>query len=67
MTQEKIVDAITGEITYRDYTPKELAEREQAQIAMVNFLAERAGAIEQRKAILDKLGITEEEARLLLG
>jgi len=67
MTQEKIVNAITGEVTYRDYTAEELAKREQGQIEMANFLAAKAEAAAKRQALLDKLGITEDEARLLLG
>jgi hypothetical protein len=71
MYKEKIVNALTGEETWRDYTAEEIAEVEKAQAeaqaraeAEAQFAAEAAVA---RAALLSKLGITEEEAKLLLG
>jgi hypothetical protein len=64
---ERIVDAATGEETSRDYTAKEIAEVEKA--IADNEARAKAQSIkaEAKAALLDKLGITEDEARLLLG
>lgn len=67
MYQEKIINVATGEETWRDYTPEEIAEVKAAQIKL-----EQRQAIEQEQAtakaaLLDRLGITADEARLLLG
>ena len=65
--KEKIVNLETGEETWRDYTPEEVASVEAAQAEAAARIAEQAEKDAARKAILDKLGLTEEEARLLLG
>jgi hypothetical protein len=64
---ERIVDAATGEETLRDYTAKEIAEVEKS--IADNEARAKAQSIkaEAKAALLDKLGITEDEARLLLG
>jgi len=57
----------TGEITLRDLTVKEIADREKEVIA---FEAEKvkAKAKAQAKAeLLERLGITADEAKLLLS
>lgn len=67
MYKEKIYDIKTGEETWRDYTAEEILEIEKAQVeanARALELAEKKAA---RKAILEKLGLTEEEAKLLFG
>lgn len=71
MYKEKIIDLITGEETWRDYTAKEIAEVERAQAeaaakvqAQAQVAAEAAAA---KAALLEKLGISEEEAKLLLA
>jgi hypothetical protein len=67
MYKEKIVNAETGEETWRDYTEAEIAEVEAAQAeAETERLAHEAKAT-KKAALLKKLGITEDEARLLLG
>ena len=67
MYKEKIVDATTGEETWRDYTEAEIAEVEAAKAeAEIQRLAQEAKAT-AKAALLDKLGITAEEAQLLLG
>jgi predicted HicB family RNase H-like nuclease len=63
MYKEKIVNVETGE----DFTAAEIAEVEKAQAESAARIAELAAKDAARKAIFDKLGITEEEARLLLG
>jgi hypothetical protein len=67
MYKEKIVNAETGEETWRDYTEAEIAEVEAAQAeAETERLAQEAKAVE-KAALLAKLGITEDEAKLLLS
>jgi hypothetical protein len=65
------VNATTGEVLEIELTPKEVKERE-AMIAAKE--AERTAKAEaetqkaiEKAALLAKLGITEDEARLLLG
>ena len=65
--QVKIVDVTTGEEIVRDATVEEIA---QMQLDAANALARKeaeAQAIAQRQAILDRLGLTADEAKLLLG
>lgn len=54
----------TGEITQRPLTAEEIAQREAEHQASQEAKAAKAQA---RQALLDKLGITEDEAKLLLG
>jgi hypothetical protein len=71
MTTKLIVDCSTGEVQEIALTAEEIAERE----AMAEQYAEEKAAEEAKKAadaiakadLLDRLGITEEEARLLLS
>jgi hypothetical protein len=64
---ETIINLETGETTVRDYTKAEIeqvmAERAESE---AKTAAEAIKAIE-KAALLAKLGITEDEARLLLG
>lgn len=59
------IDAATGEVIERAFTPEEAAQREADAAA---FAAEQA-ALEERKAaraaLLERLGISEDEAALL--
>jgi hypothetical protein len=65
--QVKIVNVETGEEIVRDATAAEIAQMEiDAANAEARKQAE-AQAATQRQALLSKLGITSEEARLLLG
>ena len=66
-----IVDCITGETQEVELTDEEMAQLEADRIA---FEAEQAAAAEQaaqkaaeRQALLNRLGLTEEEAQLLLN
>lgn len=69
--QELIVNCETGEQTVRDLTPEEIAEREAQAAAyaeqQAQLEAEAAAKAEARAALLDRLGITADEAALLLG
>jgi len=65
----KIIEhnATTGEIVERDATVEELAQiKADAAKAQAQLEAEAQKAI-AKQALLDKLGITAEEAQLLLG
>lgn len=67
MYKEKIVNVATGEETWRDYTPAEIAEVEKAQAEAAEQAVKAAEAAAAKAVLLTKLGITEEEAKLLLG
>lgn len=67
MYREKIVNAETGEETFRDYTAQEILVVEKAKAENEKELAEIEKRKKARQEILDRLGLTEEEARLLLG
>jgi len=71
MYQEKIIDITTGKETIRPYTAKEVAEVE-ANIEATRVEQETKADAKSKKdaarqAILDKLGLTADEAALLLG
>ena len=63
----KIHTVETGEIIERQMTEEELKRVEQVQAEMVARVQAAAEAQAKRQVLLDKLGITEDEARLLLG
>lgn len=66
---EKEFNVITGEttITERDETAAEQSAREARKAEVAAAQAEAATKAAARQALLSKLGLTEEEARLLLG
>ena len=67
MLTEKIIDLQTGEETIRQYTEAEIAEVEAANLKAEKkreLLAEQSVA---KNALLEKLGITNDEAKLLLS
>ena len=66
---EKIYDATTNEETLveRNYTKEELAHIAAVQENAQKILQEAEAKAIARQAILDRLGLNEEEARLLLG
>ncbi len=66
-----IYDHATGENIIREMTSEEQAQRD-AEVAVelaiqAQAQAEAATKAAQRQALLERLGITEDEARLLLG
>jgi hypothetical protein len=67
MYQEKILDITTGEETFRPYTKEEVAEVEANQAAEVSKLEAETQRAADKAALLERLGITAEEAALLLG
>jgi hypothetical protein len=65
--QVKIVDVSTGEEVIRDANAEELAQfKKDADNALAEKVQAEAKAT-QKAALLDRLGITEDEAKLLLG
>ena len=65
--QIKEVNCTTGEEIVRDATAEEIA---QMELDAANYAAAKAEAeakAAQRQALLSRLGLTEEEARILLG
>lgn len=67
MYRELILDIETGKETWRDYTDEEIAKVEEAQAKAAKLLAERAKQEAARKAIFEKLGLSPEEVKTLLG
>jgi hypothetical protein len=65
---EKEFNVITGETTFteRDETPQEEASRLEHAAQVVALQAESAQNATAKAALLAQLGITEEQARLLL-
>jgi len=66
---EKEFNVITGEetITEREETAQEQTEREAAEANLVAAQAEAEAKATARAALLAQLGITEEQAKLLLS
>ena len=65
--QVKIVDCTTGEEIVRDANAEEIAEIEASKAEQLSNRAEAEAKEAQRQAILDRLGLTADEAKLLLG
>lgn len=57
----------TGEIIEREMTAQELAQWNKDQEAAVKAKAEAEAKAAARQAVLDRLGLTADEVRLLLG
>lgn len=57
----------TGEVIEREMNAKELAQYEADQIAYNERLAAESAKAAEKAALLSKLGITEDEAKLLLS
>jgi hypothetical protein len=65
--QIKIVDVETGEEIVRDATTEEIAQMEIDAAASATAQAATEANATARAAILDRLGLTAEEAKLLLS
>jgi hypothetical protein len=65
--QVKIVNIETGEEIVRDMNAEELAQLEATQAEFIAKEQVRAEQAVAKQALLNKLGITQEEAQLLLG
>lgn len=66
---EKIIDAQTGneQIIEREETKQEKQEREETIAKFAQQRLDETNKATQRAAILERLGITEAEARLLFN
>lgn len=66
---EKIFDVVTGEtvVIEHDLTPEQIEEQIKATEEAKKRAIEETKILEARKTILEKLGLTEEEAKVLLG
>jgi hypothetical protein len=66
-----VVDCSTGEVSEIELTAEELAQREADAIAAAEAKAaedaDKAAKAADKAALLERLGITAEEAALLLG
>ena len=65
--QVKIVNAETGEEIVRDATSEEIAQMELDKAEAIRMNELRAKTASDKAALLAQLGITEEQAKLLLG
>jgi ParB-like chromosome segregation protein Spo0J len=63
----KIIDLTTNEVIERAMNAEELAQYEVDQAAQAVKASTQHEAAAARQEILDRLGITADEARLLLG
>jgi hypothetical protein len=63
----KIHNIETGEVIEREMTTDELSQYEADQAVTAAAQAEAEAREAQRQVILDRLGLTSEEARLILG
>jgi hypothetical protein len=71
MTTNKLIKTIvnceTGEIVKREYTADEYEQYEADQLANAQLEAEAQAKATAKAALLTQLGITEEQAKLLLS
>lgn len=65
--QIKIHNVETGEVIEREMNAQELQQLKADQIAQAQREAELTAKAQAKAALLDRLGITEEEAQLLLS
>lgn len=67
MEQFQDHDVLTDEVIVRDMTKAELAELKKIRESQIAKDQAIQAKIEARAALLDRLGITEDEAKLLLA
>ncbi len=60
-------DASTGITIERDATPEEIADYKAREQKIANWEIEAQTKAQAKAELLERLGITEDEARLLLG
>ena len=63
----KIHDIATGEVFDREMNAEELAQLESQEAAQANQKAAEATKAAEKAALLTKLGISNDEAKLLLS
>jgi hypothetical protein len=68
---KRIINVETGEVIDRPFNAEEIAQQkiDEANIAEANAIREAEAEEKEasRQALLTRLGITEDEARILLG
>lgn len=64
---KRIINCETGEVIERELTEEEIAQQSKDEAEFTKLEKIRLEQIAARQAILDRLGLTEEEAKLLLG
>lgn len=64
---KKIVDCETGEVVERELTAEEIEQEQIDQELMDTARREFEARMAARAALLDRLGLTEDEAKLILG
>ena len=64
---KRIINVETGEVIERELNAKEIAQQEIDAAAYSAAQAEAEAKATAKAALLARLGITEDEARLLLG
>ena len=65
--QVKIIDCETGEEIIRDANAQEISEIEARQAAKAEIQAEAEAKQVARQAILDRIGLTADELKTILG
>jgi hypothetical protein len=65
--QIKIVNVETGEEIVRDATAEEIAQMEVDATNEVRLKAEMEAKAAQRQTILDRIGLTADELKMILG
>ena len=64
---ERIHDVATGEITERPYTKAEMDEAKANEARLLQEAAAENNSAAVKLALLEKLGLTQDEAKLLLS
>jgi hypothetical protein len=64
---KRIINCETGEVVERELTEEELAQQVEDEKVIATIEAETKAKAAARQDILDRLGLSEEEAKLLLG
>ncbi len=67
MNTIKIIDVSTNEVIEREMNEKEYDDIAKRKSIVANELAETEAKALARQEILDRLGLTADEAKLLLG
>jgi hypothetical protein len=65
--QVKIVNCETGEEIVRDFTAEEIAQMELDKAEGAARKAEAEAKASERQAILDRIGLTADELKTILG
>lgn len=64
---KQIINCETGEVLERDFNEEELAQSEIDAKMVAETQADGAAKLDARSALLERLGITSDEAGILFG